>query len=309
MNKYLRLSFVLLLSAFPLLVASSTMAQEGPPALSLRVDVDLTELHVTVVDNKDRPVGGLLQEHFKIFENRVEQSISLFKQEDIPVSLGLIIDNSRSIEPRKQRLDAAAISFVRQSNPDDETFIVHFDSEARLSRQFTSDEKLLEQTLDSTKPYGETAIFDAVMVALDNMEKAQYSKKALLLVTDGIDNMSRASLEDVVERLKHESVAVYAVGLLSQSGGLKAEDSLIKMAETSGGRAYFPETVDEARTMMGKIARDLREQYTLGYFPTNRARDGAWRSVRIELTPPKGFPPDLGVKYRYGYYGPSAEPR
>lgn len=286
-----------------LLLGISAGAQEVP-IFKLNVNVDLVEIHVSILDDRDHPVGGLQKEHFKILENRVEQPISVFKHEDIPVSLGLVIDNSRSIEPRKQRLDAAALSFVRKGNGDDETFIVHFDDTARLARDFTDSIPNLEDTLASVKPFGQTAIYDALILALEHMAEARHTKKAILLLTDGIDNASEHSLEDALEKIRREQVAVYTVGLLSKAGGVKAEDALVKIAETGGGRAYFPQTVEDARLMMERIARDLREQYTLGYFPSNPIRDGAWRSVRVEVVPPLGFPPKLLANYRHGYYGP-----
>ena len=280
-----------------------TSARAQDTTFTLNVNVDLVELHVTVVDERDRPIGGLTQENFRIIEDRTVQPISVFKHEDIPVSLGLVIDNSRSIEPRKGRLDASALSFVRKSNSVDETFIIHFDFDARLAHRFTSDIGTLERTLASVKPYGQTALYDALILALDEMEKAKYSKKAILLVSDGIDNVSKATLDQVLERVRRSSVAVYPVGLLSESGGLDAEEHLIRIAEASGGKAYFPENVDQAQIMMERIARDLREQYTLGYFPTNPNRDGAWRSVRVDVLPPPGYP-QLHTNYRHGYYGP-----
>jgi len=287
-----------------LLVVNPLIAQDGKKPFTLAVDVDLVELHVTVMDDKDRTVGGLTKDHFKIFENRVEQPIAVFKHEDIPLSLGLVIDNSRSIEPRKQRLDAAALSFVQQSNPDDETFIVHFDDEVRLTQDFTSKLADLQQALSSSKPFGQTAIYDAVMTAIQQMDKAKHQRHVLLVITDGEDNSSKATLSDVIEALKRDHISVFSVGLLSEFGGQKAEESLIKMAESSGGRAYFPENVDQARSMMEKIARDLREQYTLGYFSSDPNRDGAWRSVRVDVTAPPGFPKKLNANYRRGYYAP-----
>lgn len=272
---------------------------------SVRMNVDLVELHVTVVDAQGRPIGGLLQENFKITENNIAQPITVFKHEDIPVSLGLVLDNSRSIEPRKARLDAAALSFVQKSNPEDETFIVHFDQDARLSQGFTSDHGALDQKLKSSKPFGQTAIYDALMLAMDTMANAQYTKKTLLLVTDGIDNASKSTMQQVLERVKREKIMIFTVGLLSESGGVKAEEDLIRIAETSGGRAYFPETPELARAMMDLIARDLREQYTLAYLPTNVLRNGAWRSVRVDVTPPKGFLGKLTTNYRHGYYAPA----
>jgi Ca-activated chloride channel family protein len=288
-----------------LLVTTPILAQDASKPFSLSVNVDLVELHVTVVDGKQRPIGGLIKENFRILENKIEQPIAVFKQEDVPISLGLILDNSRSIEPRKERLDAAALSFVRKSNPDDETFVVHFDFNARLSQDFSMDGNLLRRTLRSEKPYGQTAIYDAVSLALDTMARAKYEKKALLLVTDGIDNHSVTSYPELIEKVKRTNVAIYVVGLLSVSGGLAAEDTLIEIAEASGGRAYFPQTSEHAGSLMEQIARDLREQYTIGYFPTNPLRDGEWRSVRVEITPPKGLPANLDVSYRRGYYAPS----
>jgi len=290
-----------------LAVPTMTWAQEEPPVFKLAVDVDLVELHVSVVDDKDRPVSGLTKDNFRILENTISQNIAVFKHEDMPVSLGLVIDNSRSIEPRKQRLDAAALAFVRKSNPDDETFVVHFDFDARLAQGFTGDTKVLEKTLANTKPFGQTALYDAVIVALEQMEKAQYQKKALLVISDGLDNMSKHTLAQAIEKTKQSRVAVYTVGLLSATDGEKAEQDLIKLAEASGGRAYFPQNVDEARTMMETIARDLREQYTLGYFPS-ASKDGSWRSVRVEVLPPPGFPQKLTANYRRGYYASGTGP-
>jgi VWFA-related protein len=285
------------------------VAQQVPPEVDevfkLNVNVDLVELHVSVFDEKDRTVSGLKQEHFKIMENRVEQPIALFKHEDIPVSLGLVIDNSRSIEPRKERLDAGAVAFVRRGNIEDETFIVHFDNKVRVSQEFTSSIQTLEQTLAATQPFGQTAIYDALTLALKHMERATHQKKAILLITDGLDNVSHTTLEETIEMVRRSRVAVYTMGLLSESGGVGAEKCLIDIAEASGGRAYFPENATEAQTMMERIASDLRQQYTLGYFPSSPNRDGAWRSVRVEVRPPAGFPPKLTTDYRHGYYGPA----
>lgn len=296
--KLLKFTLALLLLALPL------RAQEPDPAFRLNVNVDLVELHVSVVDDKDHPVSGLQKESFKVTEDRVEQEISVFKHEDVPVSLGLVLDNSRSIEPRKERLDAAALAFVRQSNPEDETFVIHFDFDPRMDLDFTSSITELEKALSGVKPYGQTSLYDALIMALDHMDKAKYPKKALLLITDGLDNVSKHTLDEAIEATKHSRVAVYTIGLLSAGEGDKAEQDLIRIAEASGGKPYFPENVEQARSMMERIARDLREQYTLAYLPKDQTRNGAWRSVRVEITPPPGFPQKLNANYRHGYYGP-----
>src|SRR5438034_6085948 len=187
------------------LIASVLWAQEES-IFKLNVNVDLTEVHVNVTDEKDRPVGNLNKEHFRVFENQSEQQLSVFKHEDIPVSLGLVIDNSRSMEPRKERLDAAALSFVRKSNPEDETFIVHFDDAARLDRDFTDSIPLLEESLAGVKPYGQTAIYDALMLALDHMHYARHQKRAVLLITDGVDNSSEHTLTEALEATQQSHV-------------------------------------------------------------------------------------------------------
>jgi Ca-activated chloride channel homolog len=300
----LSLLFILTMQAQQQEVQQPQELQEPRPTTSLRVNVDLVELHVTVVDTEGRPIGGLLQDNFRITENNVTQPITVFKHEDIPVSMGLVLDNSRSIEPRKARLDAAALSFVRNSNPDDETFIVHFDQEARLTQEFTADHAVLDKQLKAAIPFGQTAIYDAIILALDTMSKAEHTKKALLLVTDGIDNSSKSTLNQVLERVKRDKVMIFTVGLLSESGGAQAEESLIRIADSSGGRAYFPDTPELARAMIDLIARDIREQYTLAYLPTNAIRNGSWRSVRVDVTPPRGFLGKLTTNYRHGYYAP-----
>jgi VWFA-related protein len=288
-----------------LVLALPLKGQDSPAPFVLSVNSDFMELHVSVVDEKERNVVGLTRENFKVTENGIPQPVTIFKHEDVPVSLGLVIDNSRSIEPRKARLDAATLSFVRQSHPEDETFVVHFDFDARLERDFTTKLSDLEETLAASKPFGQTAIYDALMLSLDHMENAKHQKKALLLVTDGLDNVSHTSFRQVLEAVKHSRVAVIVVGLLSASEGAKAEATLTQIAEASGGHAYFPDDVDQARAMMEKAAHDLRTQYTVGYVPSDPAHDGSWRSVRVEVTPPVGMKDKLNIDYRHGYYRPA----
>jgi Ca-activated chloride channel homolog len=287
-----------------LMLAVPGLAQDTPPSFVMKVNSDFMELHVSVLDEKGKLVSGLSKENFKVTENGISQPITLFKHDDIPVSLGLVIDNSRSMEVRKARMDAAALSFVRQSNPDDETFIVHFDSDARLSRNFTTNLVDLEDTLAASKPFGQTAIYDALTVAINNMEKARHEKRAILLVTDGLDNASRTSLSQIIETVKHSRVTILIVGLLSAAEGEKAEEALIKIAEASGGRAYFPDDVEQARSMMERAAHDLRAQYTLGFVPKDPIHDGSWRSIRVEILPPIGSKQKLTAEYRHGYYRP-----
>ena len=298
------LKLLLLFPAFLLQIAVPDRAQDNS-TFKLDVDVDLTELHVSVTDEQDRPVGNLGKENFRVFEDSKEQTISIFKHEDVAVSIGLVVDNSRSMEPRKKRLDAAALSFVQRGNPDDETFIVHFDDRPKLTHDFTDNIPDLEHALTTTRPFGQTAIYDALILALEHMGRAKHTKKVILLITDGVDNSSHHTVDEAVEVAKRSGVAIYTVGLLSAFEGQKAEETLVHLAETTGGRAYFPENVDQARMSMERVARDLREQYLLGYFSTN-PRDGAWRSISLEIKLPRNLLPStkLITNYRRGYYGP-----
>lgn len=288
--------------ALALLLAALVEAQE--PEFTLNVNVDLVELSVTVLDASDRHVTGLEAVNFEIFEDSVQQDVSLFLHEDRPVSLGLVIDNSRSMERKKARVDMAAVSFVRLSNPQDEAFLVHFDDTVRLAQEFTSDIGVLEETLESISPYGQTSMFDVLMTALEKIKEGRYDEKAILLVSDGADNSSTAVFEQVLESVRQSEAAVYTIGVLNDSAaGQEARIALEALSDASGGRAFFPQTVDEIPALTENIARELRELYTLGYVPTNAGRDGSWRSVRVYVPmPPES--PRLKINYRHGYYAP-----
>jgi Ca-activated chloride channel family protein len=287
---------------FVLLLAGLVQAQE--PEFTLNVNVDLVELSVTVLDESDRDVSGLEALNFEIFEDSVQQDISLFLHDDRPVSLGLVIDNSRSMERKKERVDVAAVSFMRLSNPQDEAFLVHFDDTVRLAQDFTSDIGVIEETLESISPYGQTSLFDAIMTALEKIKEGRYDQKAILLVSDGADNSSAAVFDELLESVRQSDAAVYTIGVLNNSAaGQEARIALEALSDASGGRAFFPQTVDEIPALTENIARELRALYTLGYIPTNSDRDGSWRSVRVYVPTPVETP-SFQVNYRHGYYAP-----
>lgn len=271
---------------------------------TLKIAVDLVELNVSVVDEQDRGVGGLQKEHFRVREDGVDQDIAVFKQEDLPISLGLVIDTSRSMEPHKGKVDEAALAFVRRGNSQDETFIIHFESFVTLAQDFTGDIELLEKSLADNRPFGQTALYDALFSALARITSAHFDRRAILVFSDGADNVSQHSFEEVLERVKQTRVAVYALGLLEDTpNGRRAADQLRKLADAAGGRAFFPQTSGEVQAIAERIARELRERYTIGYVPTNARRDGTWRSVRVEVLLPPGSP-RLLANYRHGYYAP-----
>src|SRR5437763_1863871 len=283
---------------------------------TLSVETLEVQLPISVLDKEGRPVNGLTKENFQIFEDKVAQTIKSFKHEDIPLSLGLIIDNSGSMRNKRERVNSAALAFVRESNPDDETFIVNFDDSAYLEQDFTGSIGDLIDALDNIDARGETALYDAVYLSADHVKAGKKDKKALLLITDGEDNVSKYGINKVIEALRQSKVTLYAVGLLEeddQRGGLfkkppskKAKEDLIKFAELTGGQAFFPKTLDEVEELVKDIAHDLRNHYTISYTPTNRNLDGTWREVTVKVNPPKNMP-KFTWHTKQGYYAPKPE--
>jgi VWFA-related protein len=280
----------------------------------LNVDTTLVQLPVSVLDREGHPVNGLTKENFQVFEDNVEQNISLFKHEDVPISLGLVIDNSGSMRNKRERVNSAALTFVRESNPEDETFIVNFDDSAYLEQDFTGSIGDLIDALDNLDTRGETALYDAIYLSVGHVQEGHRDKKALLLVSDGEDNKSKYDFEKALKELRGAHVTLYAIGLLEendQRGGLfkkppskRAKDELMKFAEATGGAAYFPKTIDEVEELCKQIAHNLRNHYTIGYNPTNKKLDGTWRKVDVRVSP-KASPTKLNVTYKTGYYAPS----
>src|SRR5437870_5423500 len=264
----------------------------------LSVDVDEVVLSVAVLDKEGRPVDGLSKDQFAVFEDNTQQQIKVFKHEDIPLSLGLVIDNSGSMRNKRERVNSAALAFVRESNPEVETFIVNFDDSAYLEQDFTGSIGDLIDALDNIDARGETALYDAVYLSAEKVTKdGKKDKKALLVITDGEDNASKYGINKVIEALRQAKVTVYTVGLLEeddQRGGLfkkppskKAKEDLIKFAEITGGQAYFPKNLEEVEELVKHIAHDLRNHYTITYTPTNAKLDGSWREVTVKVVAPK----------------------
>lgn len=285
---------------------------------TLNVDVELVTLPVSVLDPDGQPVHNLEREHFRVFEDGVEQEIAIFAQEDVPVSVGLVIDSSGSMSDKRERVSNAALVFVRESNPDDETFVITFNDEAFLEQDFTRSVGNLIDALDNIYNRGETAVNDAIHLGLDHVEfEGRMDKKALLIISDGEDNASVYTEDEVMERLREAEVTVYAIGLLEEDGpggGLfgrspaeRARDTLEEMAEATGGQAFFPKSLDEIEDICRRIAHDLRNHYTINYTPSNTAWDGTLREVRVEVDPPRGFP-RLEVRTKTSYRAPEGPP-
>src|SRR6266850_961011 len=285
-------------------------SNSGKQGSSIKVDVNLVVLHTTVLDDRQKFADGLKQENFRIFEDKVEQKLSVFKREDVPVSMGLVIDNSGSMREKRPRVNEAALTLVQASNPRDEAFVVNFNDDfyLDLDKDFTSSIPELKEALERIDSRGSTALRDAIIGSLDHLKKGSKDKKVLLVVTDGEDNASHNSLEKTLREIQKTDTVIYTIGLLGTEGkkeAKRAKKVLQEIAAASGGVAYFPENVEDVHSICEQVAHDIRNQYTLAYYPTNTNRDGTFRAVTVEVIPPRGRG-KLVARTRNGYYAPSA---
>jgi VWFA-related protein len=284
--------------------------QQAPSGgYAIQRDVNLVVLHASVINARGQFVPGLQQEHFRVFEDKVEQKLSLFRQEDVAVSMGLIIDNSGSMRDKITQVRGAALTFIKTSNPEDEVFVVNFSDEYYLDtvHDFTSDLQELQDALDRIDARGSTALYDAVIGSLDHLKKGVKDKKVLLVISDGADNASRRTLENAVREAQRSDAVIYAVGVFSDDvrqdrGQLRrARNALTELTTATGGLAFFPDTPEETEGLCTQIAHDIRNQYTLAYSPTNTAQDGKFRTVQIELNAPRNLG-RVTVRTRTGYF-------
>jgi Ca-activated chloride channel homolog len=277
---------------------------------TIKVQVNLVVLHTTVLDDRGRFADGLKQESFRVLEDKVEQKLSVFKREDVPVSMGLVIDNSGSMRDKRPRVNEAALTLVESSNPQDEAFVVNFNDDfyLDLDKDFTSSIPELKEALERIDSRGSTALYDAIIGSLDHLKKASKDKRVLLVVTDGEDNTSRNSLEKTIREVQKTDTVVYTIGLLSQESkknAKRAKKALEDIAKASGGLSYFPENVEDVHNICQQVAHDIRNQYTLAYYPSNSKRDGTFRAVQVEVIPPRGRG-KLVARTRNGYYAPNS---
>ena len=280
---------------------------------AIQSNVSLVVLHASVVNDRGIFVPGLHQDDFRVLEDKVEQKLSVFKQEDVPVSVGLVIDNSGSMRDKRPQVNAAALTFVETSNPQDEAFVVNFNDDYYLDTEhdFTSDIEEMKEALERIDARGSTALYDAVIGSLDHLKKGNRDKKVLLVITDGEDDFSHHNLADTVAEARHSDAIIYAIGLYgaddSKSDKRHAQRALEELADATGGAAFFPEDVGDTEAVCAQIAHDIRNQYTLAYYPTNAAQDGTFRSVVVQVLPPRGMG-KLIVRTRSGYYAHQAAP-
>jgi Ca-activated chloride channel homolog len=272
-------------------------------------DVEEVVLHATVIDDKQRIVTNLDKAAFNVYEDGHPQVITSFRHEDIPVAMGIVVDNSGSMREKRQKVNAAALNLVRASNPNDEVFIVNFNDEYYLDQDFTSNINKLKEGLEKIETRGGTALYDAVVASADHLKKeAKLEKKVILVVTDGEDNESAESLEQAVRRLQAENgPTVYAIGILEKEEHPKhAKRALQIMSERTGGIAFFPQTLDEVDAISRTVAHDIRTQYTIGYKPTNPKNQGGYRQVKVDAHS-RSYG-KLSVRTKSGYYAGTEPP-
>ena len=289
---------------------SSTESQENQNSpdnsqgvFVLRQDVDEVMLHATVVDDKQHIITNLDRTAFTVFEDGKPQSIISFHHVDIPVAMGIVIDNSGSMREKRSKVNQAALNLVRSSNPRDEVFIVNINDEQYLDQDFTHDLLKLKEALEKIDARGGTALYDAVVASGDHLKQnARLEKKVIFLVTDGEDNASSETLEQAVKQLQLEGgPSVYAIGVLGDEDHPKrAKKALQIIADRTGGIAFFPKTLDEVDTISRTIANDIRNQYAIGYKPLSPKKAGEFRQIRVEAKA-KGHS-KLLVRTKSGYY-------
>src|ERR1700693_2696676 len=259
-------------------------------------------LPVSVSDKNGKLIMDLQQRSFKVFENGIEQPIKLFKHEDVPISLGIIVDNSGSMKEKRQKVEIAGVDLVKASNPHDEVFIVNFNDEAYLDVEFTNDIKKMEEGIARIDSRGGTAMREAISSSIDYLkEKGKNHKRVLLVVTDGNDNASTISLERLVNRARQSEVLIYAIGLLDDEERREAKSAkraLNALAHESGGLSFYPKGVADVDAIALQVAHEIRNQYTIAYSPLNDAKDGSFRQIKAVVSGP-GHPQ---VRTRTGYY-------
>jgi Ca-activated chloride channel family protein len=287
-------------------------AEAPGPKANLRVDLNLVLVPVTVCDPSNRPVTGLEKEHFRILEDRVEQTITHFSMDDEPVAVGLVFDISGSMGPKLQKARMAAAEVFKTANPDDEFFLVEFNDQPKMVVPLTRDVEEIQNQLTWAQSKGRTALLDAIFLAMNEMKKSKKNRKALLIISDGGDNSSRYTESEVRNLVRENDVLIYAIGVYEYAGGrMRTPEEaggpglLTELSEHTGGR-HLPVDANELPDIAAKIGVELRNRYVLGFTPANQVRDGRYHTLQVKVVPPKGLGvPALRPFFRHGYYAPS----
>ena len=276
------------------------------PASLIRTSVDLVLVPVTITDDLSRPVLGLGAENFRLFENKIPQAIKHFSSEDAPVSVGLLVDTSGSMEDKLDRAREAVHQFCEAANPHDEFFMITFADSPRLATDFTTRPEDIENELLTVRPRGQTSLLDAIYMGIRKMRAAQYARKALLILSDGGDNHSRYTEHDVRAAVKESDVLIYAVGTYDSYVRTQEEllgpELLSSVTELTGGRSFTVTNLKDLPAVTRVIGTQLRHQYILAYQPPPGSRNGKWRKISVKLRLPPKLHSFLHVEARAGYY-------
>ncbi len=285
---------------FLVLLGTLTLSPGDQQPATIRLDVNLVQLHARVTDRQGHTVSGLTKDAFELFVDDVQQPISVFQGEDAPVTAGIVIDNSASMAPKKEEVIAAALAFARASNRKDQMFVVHFNNQARLGlpqgRPFTGDVAELESAIAAFDLGGTTALYDALKLAESQFAKAVYPLKVILSITDGGDNSSRATFSDASDGAVKDGIVIYSVGIFDESDRDQNPQVLSTLAAQTGGAAFFPTQLADVTKICVSIANDIRQQYALGFAG---AEDGRYHHIRLTAKDPARGP--LEVHARPGY--------
>jgi Ca-activated chloride channel homolog len=300
--------------------ALESKTPQQPPApkrkgdYTIGVNVDLVLTYTSVFNKDNHFVSGLKNENFKVYEDGIEQKITYFTQDDVPVSMGILLDLSGSMRSKIDQVNKAALAFIRASNPRDEVFLIGFSDEAELLQDYTSDIDEITDALDNTVVTGGTVAYDAIYLGVQKAHVGKKPKKAVVVITDGEDRDSYYKLDELLAKVQESDVQVFCIGFLNEipNKGLfghwsksvpeKARDALNKISDETGGKAFFPDKLTDIHQIVAEIASELRSQYSIGYFSSNVARDGSFRRVKIVLS--GSGTSDSQARYRRGYFAP-----
>ncbi len=300
---------LVVLFLFAVVALSAQPAKPAQPVIRQKIQV--VTLTASVVDKENHPITGLKLADFEIYEDKINQTIEYFSDVDAPLSIGIIFDASASMESKLDKAKEALKSFIETSHPDDDFFLVTFNRQAKLVADFADGDEVLRK-MATIKPDGDTALYDAVFMGLEKLKEARHKKRALIVISDGQDNCSRYNLRELSKSIKENDTIIYAFSIAEVQGGncgqlcqMFSRRTMEEMAEVTGGKAFFPASLSDLEQATTQIALELRQQYSLGYVPTNADRDGKWRKISVQVRKeqwPKTRAQRVIVRAKAGYY-------